>query len=647
LLQKNLLTDKQILQSKTIDHPTLMIWDEDGNPPQGDWITVLWCAFGENNNPHVISIPKLVEEQADKLKSRYLEWIYKLGETNINGERLVDQLKLREGFSYWWMTLLAEKSNYKSPRLYDSIRLLALEDLIKKLQPLRIILVSSDQTIATILRRYCRKTGIGFEWKQSQQPNYQIPIIKRIYGSLPYSLQAASFLIRYIWKRWPLKQKLDSDNISGASEVTFVDYLIHLNNSAFTTGHFASNYWTQLVNIFNKEKSRVRWLHLYVQHPAIKTPKQASNLLDRFNQNGLGLESHSTLDHALNLSSIFSTFRDYIRLYWYSFRLSRIRYSFLPMNSNLDLWPLFKGDWLNSMRGSNAIWNCLVLNQFEKTLNQIPHQKIGVYLQENQGWEMAYIYAWRFAGHGRLIGVPHSTVRYWDLRYFFDPKCFRRYENNYLPMPDQVALNGPIAMKAFREGGYPEDQVVEVEALRYLYLPENNVLRTQNKDLSTTLKVLVCGDIMPEVNKQMMQWLVSAASEMPPDTRYILKPHPACAIKVSEYPSLKLHLTNALLSELLLECDIAFTSNATSAAVDAYCSGIKVVQVLDGDTFNMSALRGLKDMRYATNYSELAEVLRNTQHHEIVIAQPYFHLDNDLSRWKKLLGLVDFHTNCQ
>ena len=114
-------------------HRTLLVWDTEGAPPVGGWTTVLWSSFGVRGDPEAISIPKLVEEQADTLKARYLAWIYDLGETRLSGKRLVDHLELRPGFSYWWLTLLGEKIYGESPGPYDAVRFFALEDLTQAL----------------------------------------------------------------------------------------------------------------------------------------------------------------------------------------------------------------------------------------------------------------------------------------------------------------------------------------------------------------------------------------------------------------------------------------------------------------------------------------------------------------------------------
>jgi surface carbohydrate biosynthesis protein (TIGR04326 family) len=623
---------------------TILLWNEEGPPPPGDWITVLWSSFGEKEKPDCISIPALVEEHAITLRSRYLAMIFELGETMIDGKRIVDHLELRPGFSFWWMTLLVEKSSYKSQGIFEVIRLLALEELITKLKPVKIVISGLDKPISLILIDFFRKKGIEFECKRTQKKDKLISPLIRIFRSFPYPIQTVSFLLNYIRERWPLKMSINRIDTSFPSEITFVDSLIHLDKNAILTGRFASNYWTELIGAFEESKTKVNWLHLYVPHDSVTSSNHAEDLVAQFNQHAHDQEFHSMLDCSLSFSLVFSSFRDYLRIAGCSLRLGKIKHSFHVAGSDLNFWPLFKRDWFHSVRGPTAMRNCFVLNLFENSLNKTQHQKMGAYLQENQGWEMAFIHAWRSAGHGNLIGVPHSTIRFWDLRYYSDPRSYRRDEKNNLPMPDKVALNGPVAMNEYHIGIYPSDQIVQVEALRYLYLTDKNDFRQQKTNLSASPKVLICGDIEPAVNHKMLSCLVFAANEMPADTYYIVKPHPACRIIASDYSSLKLQFTDAPLAELLNKCDVVFSSNNTSAAVDAYCSGIPVVQFRDGNMLNLNPLRGLKRGVSVTNPSELATALCAARDINLELAEPYFYLDPKLARWRKLLDLDTIHS---
>ena len=616
---------------------TWMIWDAEGLPPEGAWTPVLWRNYGESDG-QPYSIPRLVEEQAESLRERYLAWIYNLGESQIKNERLIDHLELRPGFSYWWMTLITEKSNaYKSLYIIHCLKLFVLEELITGRPVSGIVLVSSDRALARTIRLWCKRIGLAFNWRASEREEERIPWVRKAYRILPQPLQAVLFLLRYLYQRWPLRQK----DILFGSDITVVDYLIHLDRRAFTEGKFASNFWTDLVASLDQTGAKVHWLHHYIGHEAVPSPEQARDLIAQFNRNVNDKQCHCCLDGVLGVSVVLAAIRDYVKLIWKSLRLKEIRGYFCSGDSELDFWPLFKRDWINSMRGPIAILNCLSINMFERIFNRLPHQKLGIYLQENQGWEMALIRAWRSAGHGQLIGVPHTTVRFWDLRYFFDQRSYRFTGKNELPVPDKVVLNGPAAMSAYRKGKYPAEQLAEAEALRYLYLAGLKDKCGADQKRSDALRILVLGDYLEAITRQQLQWLTEASPLLPPDTCYALKPHPNCPVRYSDYPSLKLQDMSLPLADLLCKCNVVYSSNITSAAVDAYCAGIPVISMLDGNTLNLSPLRGLRNVTYVTNHEELAQALRSVPERDnFDKAEPYFCLDREMPRWKKWLESV-------
>lgn len=620
---------------------TILVWDTEGQPLDGDWITVLWRSFGNRDVANVVSIPKLVEEQADTLRSRYLGWIYELGETRIKGKRLIDHLELRPAFSYWWMTLLAQKANaFLSPRIIDAVKMFALEDLVRKYSPSTIILASSDEILAHTFRLWCGKAGLAFKWRKVQKWTSTVSWIKRFYSALPQPVQAMTYLLRHLKQRWFLRGVGVKKLAGSDGDITFCSYLFNLNKDALQTGRFATSYWSVLHNDIEQEAAGANWLHKYIKHEVLPSTRYARNLINNLNQKSYGGQSHSTMDGVLSWSVITATLRDYCRVVKAGLRLRRANCIFQPTGSNVDFWPLFKQDWCTSLFGTRAMSNCLDINLSEHTFQRLPRQRLGFYLQENQGWERALIYAWKAAGHGQLIGVPHTTVGYWDLRHFFDPCTYQRTGMNDLPLPDKVALNGPAAMAAYRKGEYPENQMVEVEALRYLYLADMPPMKIKNDEQGNVpLHVLVLGDYLPTVTHQQMHWLSEAVPLLPPDTQFRVKPHPACPVQPSDYPSLQLNMASAPLLALLAESDVAFTSNITSAAVDAYCAGVPVISVLEAGALNMSPLRGLKGVVYVTNPTELAQALRDSRDTTRLETESYFCLDKGLPRWRKLLAL--------
>jgi hypothetical protein len=95
-------------------------------------------------------------------------------------------------------------------------------------------------------------------------------------------------------------------------------------------------------------------------------------------------------------------------------------------------------------------------------------------------------------------------------------------------------------------------------------------------------------------------------------------------------------ITNSSLSSLVGVCDLALTSVITSAAVDLYCLGIPLIQVLEGGCLNTSPLRGLNTL-IVKNPQELIEAfifskkLRNNN------VKQFFYMNNKMSEWNKIL----------
>jgi surface carbohydrate biosynthesis protein (TIGR04326 family) len=620
-------------------HTSLLIWDAEGEPPVGECTPVLWRAFVANAQLDAVSIPALIETNADLLKKRYLAWVYELGETSIQDKRLVEHLQLRPLFSYWWMTLFAEKCNYsKSKQIDDAIRLMAFDKWATNQSISRVVLSTTNQPLAECIRLWCTNLGVVFEWQRITKPIAPLSWVKRIYHAAPQPLQAFAWLAKYLIDRWSLRGVGLKEWQQTDGRVTFFSYLFNLLPDAAKQGRYESRYWAHLPDALQREGCKTNWLHLYVKDVLLPTSKQAADTIRAFNKTGCGEQHHVTLDTFLNFSVVSRTLRDWFKLLWVGISLrNKLRAEQGPV---LNLWPLFEDDWRQSMFGTVAIGNLLNLNLFESALECLPQQQRGVYLQENQSWEFGLIQVWQARGHGPLIGTPHSTVRFWDLRYFFDSRSYQRTGSNDLPMPNQVSFNGPVMMDAYKNGGYPVDELVEVEALRYLHLSDTiDDAASATKSKNGPMRVLVIGDYLLANTKLQMNLLVQAFPGLPAGTIITVKPHPSCPIHLNDYPSLRMTVTMEPIAKLLDECNVAYSSAVTSAAVDAFCARVPIVSVLDPKTLNLSPLRGCAGVIFASTPEELADALTSaaTTSSTPVNPREFFTIDPELPRWRKLI----------
>lgn len=599
---------------------------------------MLWRGLGDDASPDTVSIPELIEADAEVLRARYLAWVYELGERRVHGRRLVDHLEARPGFSFWWMTLLAEKCNFsKSPQITDAIRLMAFENWLAGRAIRKIVLVSTKRPLSECIRLWCLASGVTFEWQCPSDAPEAPSWTRRLHQYLPYPLQALIWLIRHLRQSWPLRGAGLPQWKESKGQVTFVSYLFNLVPDAVNAGRFESRYWAHLPDELKREGCKTNWLHLHVKDELLPDETAAAGAIRQFNEGGNGGQTHATLETFLNARVVFGTLLDAGRLAWKGWRLRQA----LSVSGGpaFDFWPLFEEDWRRSTSGLTAMSNALYLNLFESALKMLPRQRLGVYLQENQGWEFALIHAWKATGHGRLVGVPHATVRYWDLRYFFDPRSYRHVGAHALPMPDLVALNGAAELDAYRNGGYPVDAVIEVEALRYLHLAK----ATTNPDLHSPstghfLRILVLGDYLRSNTLKQIRLLERAMPHLPEDTIITIKPHPACPLHPADFSGIGMEMAMSPVWELLSGCDVAYTSNATSAAADVYCAGVPVVSMLDSDALNQSPLRGREGVVFVSTPQDLARALLSAAvPHPVASRKEFFALDPELPRWRRLL----------
>ena len=83
---------------------------------------------------------------------------------------------------------------------------------------------------------------------------------------------------------------------------------------------------------------------------------------------------------------------------------------------------------------------------------------------------------------------------------------------------------------------------------------------------------------------------------------------------------------------------MAFASNSTSGGIDAFLTGVPTVIFIDDEAFNQSPLRGVCEVTFAANATELSLALNNNQlkgYRRPV--SDFFWLDRQLHRWRNLL----------
>jgi len=106
----------------------LLIWDTDETPPRKTVEGMLWRAPSNANFPKFHAIGEWVEANAADIRQEFLGWVSELGKFTIHGKPLSKHMPLKNGASYWWLTLVAEKCNFtKSQQIDEVIKLIGLK----------------------------------------------------------------------------------------------------------------------------------------------------------------------------------------------------------------------------------------------------------------------------------------------------------------------------------------------------------------------------------------------------------------------------------------------------------------------------------------------------------------------------------------
>ena len=589
-----------------------------------------------HNSPK--SILHILEKNSYEIRKRYLQ-IQKNFASNIFEKISRDKKDKNVQIDLLFSSLLVENNMIKSPCLTDLLRILALEKELNAIECNNLRYIGAEQHVAESLKLLCKNSNINFLWDQMSSPSTD-SLLRRLWKWLPKFLRSMIYVFHYTFNYWSLR-RADKPNWHKSTDAIFLfSYFIHFDQKASKKGEFNSKHWETLPKVLEQSGKFLNWMFLFLHSPIVPNTVAGQKLINNFNRNNYKKSAYSFVNSYFSLGILIKTLKDYFKSYFY-FLLSnkKIENNLLSLPAGW-LWPIIREDWRNSIFDNVAIKNILHIHLFDKAISSLPYQKTGLYLCENQGWERIFIKKWREYGHGKLIGVAHSTISYWDMRYF--DRMDKMYD---IPIPDKIAVNSPKAWETLESAGQDMSQYVKVEAVRYEYL--NNFYQSKKynnnySNLSKTVNLLVLGDIRQDTTESMLKDLEKVFLDIKDKYVIKIKPHPANPVDLNEYPKLNAEIININLKDLLSSVDLVFTSVFTSSVLDAFCSGIRVISYLDPNNLNYSLLRDFNGAEFVSSSGDLLQSLKEEKKdYETNLSKPenFFWLNSNLDQWKGLLGL--------
>ena len=604
----------------------LLIWDSIELIPKHKK-TILWSRFNVSLDEDLISILDLIEENQESIRKTYLRWSYDLAEKEVFNIPVKDHFEIKPNFSFWWLSAFTEKCNFsKSPQIDNIIKLIALIQWkdFNKIKSIEV--VSKNKALIQALQKLSEQHSIDFF---SHKKSFEFPSIP-----VPHLLKSMAWFISHLFKiRYLRGVGIDLWRKSSAN-LTIFSYLANLSNKHLELFEHKSNFWSNFPNKIIGGGNDINWLHIFTPSKQIPNAKEASKILTCFNKSKTG-EVHVFLESFLNYRIMLQAIKD-----WLTIRKigSKVRNSLLQDDFLLQLMV---DDWNKTFYGIDSINNCLNLNLFEAAMESVSNQTLGLYLQENQSWEMGLIHFWRKFNHGEIVGVPHSTTRFWDLRYANDERIHKKQSKNCYPKPDYIAINGEAQKNYFKEMHYPDSELMLVEALRFFHLESKKEYVSGLEYKQSNHSILILGDYLLENNEQLIEMLKSAAALLPSNLNFIFKPHPACMVPKSKFMGLNVEIKEENIVNLLSRSTIAVSSNVTTAALDVYFHGIPLACIIDPNKLNLSPMLEIDKTVFVKTHQDLAKKISSaiSRYQAInVKADDFFELDSSMPRWLSFIG---------
>ena len=598
---------------------------------------MLWSGNNHIIGKKVFSLLDIVENNAEFCKTEYISLISQLGDAVVNHKKVIDHLKIEKDFSFWWTTLIAEKSNYsKSTEINNAIKIIAFKNWFKNKNYSKIIIYSNDLKLVKAMSIFCNDINLKLDVKKKTKVNYKILTDKKLYKYFPKIFQSLVWLLWEIISIWPLKGIGVKKWNSSKSKITFLSSMINLDKSSIQKGEFKSNYWPILPDLLKDNNLNSNWLHMYDNTNDLPNANKARDLINKFNNSKNGIETHATIYSFVSFFVVCRVILNLFRLFFIKFKIQRI----VSLKSGM-IWPFIDSDFDESLTGINATRNLFYMFLFKKALANLTNQEKGFYLQENQGWEYTFIHSWKKSEHkSSLFAIPHTPIKFWDLKGISDKKIYSQASKLLLPLPDYIGVNSDISKNMHLKNGVPPERLVSTEALRYLHLNHSSNCTLKNLKISK-YKVLLLGDIIKTNTLEQMKILKQSLKYISKPIQYILKPHPATPITAKDCPDIDLMITDKSINEIIDCCHLAYATSTTSASFDAYYFGAKVVTIINHQGLNASPLRGFSDAVFVSTPIELANILNNINKikKEPKTRENILYIDVDIPRWKKIFGI--------
>ena len=599
-----------------MSNQTFILWNLKQLPSNinSNFVVIFWDNSTIIEGDFQISISKFIEDNNSLVKDEYLKWVNNLSQnSNLNSYFATDS-----NYSLWLSSILLSKQVMSRSYNIEILKLIAFNVYVKKNNIRRIRIESDNYKLNSILYKYCLENKI--EVINAESLKFQKKSRVSYLNSLLY---AFSWIFRFYINTINIKRlrgTLFSNHDAKITIFTFFD-------KSSINGSNKNKFWLGLNEYLKSNNIKSNWIHLSsLNDNSVKSKRVNEKFKNEYNNSNKN-EKHLLLNEFMSLQIFIKSLE-----IWIKSVLQFIKHKkniFIPKIGGFNVELLLNNDIQNSLIGQYSISNITYLNLIEKVLKTLPKQELCFYPYENQSWEYSLLFNWKKLFGSKIIGNAHSSVRYWDLRYFNHQDYF--VKNFNYSFPDLISVNNSIAKKYLINSGTPANKIIEVEALRYNYILDLDTL-VKNKN---NKEILILGDYSKSITEELLETVYQTFKDVD-DINFSLKFHPLCILDLLKYEQINFKIINNPISEIINNYEVCLSSESTTAAIEFWEKDIKVITFVSG--INFSPLLGCQNVSFVYNKIDLYKsVLSNLKIPKPNSANNYFILNKKIPIWAEII----------
>ena len=588
------LTSK--LKNHTIQMKELYIVEDIRTVKKGH-TNLLWNDFNLDKNNNIYSINKLIEKD----KIYYRKKILSLGNIYLNKIWRKSKLNfiIDNNFDYFFLSSIFHQSAYHKNSLHLlTVKFLVIRDFIKLRNFSKVYINISDNNFSKLIYKYCISKNIKVEIKYLNKNRFNSIFLKFI--KKKNYLKQILFMISKI----SLKEKKFS---AKKDDIIIFDIFIHFSLDKLKKGNYKSSYWNSLVHTIKKNNLKVKWIHLFYPSKTIRFLRDANKITKILNSKSKDT-SHLILDNLFSFKSATKALIKYFKIV--TIYLIHRKSLIIKKSSSLSEFNNILGPYISdSFMGHKLLRNIFFYECFNNLVNAIDKPKMGIYIMENIDFELILNYLWKKKINSELISFPHSSARFWDLRYFF-----LNQNNSKKLFPNKVLIHSKDTLDWAENIKISSKDIIPVESLRYedLILKKNFIKKKIFKNF------LVFTDLDETINKAQLKIL-----EKYEDKNFFIKIHQGDSINRANYKNISF-IKN--FDNNFDDYDCIILSNASGAVFKPYYENLPFLIHSDTRLFNLNPILDLNENLFFYDNSSFERSLR------------YLLTDNDIN---KKLHIVD------